>query len=871
MRPIDLLSSRYNSIKPKGHDGGSSRWRARPVMAAAILLLMSLAVLLPAMVLAQSANQAPTGLTAVPGDDRGSIQLDWNQSTDTTIEEYEYQVRVKGEAWTDGYVFISISDCCEGDNDNSYLITSGLTDPIGTTYEVRLRTMYTDSNSSPANGPPSDTVEVTTGPAAVTMLAATAGHQSVTLSWTDSGQGVTHYEYRQKKGADAWGDWKDVLPRSIDTESLRVTGLDNGTEYTFQVRAHFNQPASGGDPAIDAVGGAGAEVKVTPGAPAALALDTTVAGYQSIRLAWTDPMDSAITYEYGVAPTLVDDSSTVAWKSASVVKYTNADGDEMVALLVDMTTGTDGADPEVPAEALLDNTGYMLYLRAVNDSGNGPVSEATATTLADDANPATPANLTATPGDESVTLSWDALTDSTDYAGVAFQYCQGATEALSVDDCDWQAIDNSNFTTTSHMVTGLTNGTPYYFRVRAISSADTADTLVRVSDASAEALAVTPGLPSAPTNLKAIPGDAKFELSWTASAANGSAITGYEYNTNDAGWKLIAGSGTSALITKTSATVDTDLTNATYQVRLRAVNGNGESAESEELPVTTSDSPPAPTGLTATPGDGQVSLTWTAPSYLDISGYAYRQDSGATTPVPGSDAKTTSHTVIGLINGTEYDFEVLAMNNELEGTAITTVDNVTPGVPTAPRNLTADSGTPEEITLSWAAPTYAGTPTLTRYEYRYTSVAPDGVPQWPTSLQTGFWAPTTPPGTATELILPAAGADKILEPGTVYHFQVRAVNDLDESAESEPASGIATAVKAGWAFKIETLDGNNVVTSLVAAARRSSCCASPPPTPWIRQTRARSQACGLTLQLRPGLCCPPSRLQPPKKLGLAVG
>ena len=60
MRPIDLLSSRYYSIKPKGHDGGSSRWRARPVMAAAVLLLMSLAVLLPAMVLAQTANQAPT-------------------------------------------------------------------------------------------------------------------------------------------------------------------------------------------------------------------------------------------------------------------------------------------------------------------------------------------------------------------------------------------------------------------------------------------------------------------------------------------------------------------------------------------------------------------------------------------------------------------------------------------------------------------------------------------------------------------------------------------------------------------------------------------------------------------------------------------
>ena len=92
MRPIDLLSSRYNSIKPKGHDGGSSRWRARPVMAAAILLLMSLAVLLPAMVLAQTANQAPTGLTAVPGEDQKASIWHWTQSTDTNITDYQYAV-----------------------------------------------------------------------------------------------------------------------------------------------------------------------------------------------------------------------------------------------------------------------------------------------------------------------------------------------------------------------------------------------------------------------------------------------------------------------------------------------------------------------------------------------------------------------------------------------------------------------------------------------------------------------------------------------------------------------------------------------------------------------------------------------------------
>ena len=699
MRPIDLLSSRYYSIKPKGHDGGSSRWRARPVMAAAILLLMSLAVLLPAMVLAQTADQAPTDLTAVPGDAEGSIQLDWEQSTDTNIDSYEYTIREKGttqEFWDE----IPNSACCDpeatlSENDDSYEITTGGRRTVGLTYEVKIRAVDTNNDE----GPESETVEVKAGPAAVAGLTATSGHQSVTLSWMESTDSqVTRYEYRSKAGASgAWSNWANTSLLGATTTDQTITGtktgLNNGREYTFQVRAYINQPTE--TPPIDAAGGAGAEVTVTPGAPAALGTVTAVPGYQRIRLEWADPMGSGITYEYGVALTPVDDSSTVAWKSASVVKYTNAGG-EMVALLVDMTTGTDGADPEVPAAALLDNTSYTLYLRAVNRSGNGPVSEATASTLGATADPATPANPTASPGDESVTLSWDAVIN---YAGVGYQYCKDTTANQPVGNCVWDNIDNSNFTTTSYTVEGLTNGTPYYFRVRAISNADTAertaaDPLVRVSGASAETPAVTPGLPSAPTNLKAIPGDAKFRLSWTASAANGSAITEYQYNTDGDGWKPIADSGTSALITKTSAAGDIDLgIDQTYAVQLRAVNSNGTSAESEELSVTTNDDPPAPTGLTATPGpdSGEVTLKWTAPVYLDISGYQYSSAINVWADLP--DGTTTSATVdmtsadpqAALENGAPYTFNVRAMNGTVAGAALATGVAVTPGVPTAPK------------------------------------------------------------------------------------------------------------------------------------------------------------------------------------------
>ena len=61
-----------------------------------------------------------------------------------------------------------------------------------------------------------------------------------------------------------------------------------------------------------------------------------------------------------------------------------------------------------------------------------------------------------------------------------------------------------------------------------------------------------------------------------------------------------------------------------------------------------------------------------------------------------------------LADGMNYQFQVRAVNDMEKGDWTTAV-GVTPGVPTAPRDLTA---TPVKggVTLNWTAPTYAGTP-----------------------------------------------------------------------------------------------------------------------------------------------------------------
>ena len=91
--------------------------------------------------------------------------------------------------------------------------------------------------------------------------------------------------------------------------------------------------------------------------------------------------------------------------------------------------------------------------------------------------------------------------------------------------------------------------------------------------------------------------------------------------------------------------------------------------------------PAAPRNLTAVPADQQVTLKWDLPSANDIgtfNGYKVRYTSGSTpggtwTNIAGATARTTSHTVTGLTNETEYTFQV-RMGNYTQGDgAIATV------------------------------------------------------------------------------------------------------------------------------------------------------------------------------------------------------
>ena len=164
-------------------------------------------------------------------------------------------------------------------------------------------------------------------------------------------------------------------------------------------------------------------------------------------------------------------------------------------------------------------------------------------------------------------------------------------------------------TTTSHTVTGLTNGTSYTFAVRAVNDS--------LGNGAASTVYVVM-VPAAPTNLSAAPDDGKVVLSW-ADPGNAT-ITKYQYST-DGGENFSDFDG--GRNSDTTANTVTGLTNyQEYWFQIRAVNETGEGPASNSASATPRLSKPGkPANLTAEAGDQEVMLQWANPYNDKITGY----------------------------------------------------------------------------------------------------------------------------------------------------------------------------------------------------------------------------------------------------------
>jgi YHS domain-containing protein len=398
--------------------------------------------------------------------------------------------------------------------------------------------------------------------------------------------------------------------------------------------------------------------------------------------------------------------------------------------------------------------------------GNGQVTlfEAAPPSPFGDCVPGPPAGLSAAPGNGQVTLSWTAPASDDGSPVTGYNVYQGTSPGGETGT----PVNGSPVTATSDTVTGLTNGTTYYFTVVAVSAAGP-------SPPSNEASAVPVTVPGAPAGLSAAPGNGQVTLSWTAPASDdGSPVTGYNVyqGTSPGGETGTPVNGSP--VTATSDTV-TGLTNGTtYYFTVTAVNqvGEGPGAEVKAVPVTV---PGAPAGLSAAPGNGQVTLSWAAPASdggSPVSGYDLYVGTTAdfSGGAPLATVTGTAVAVTGLVNGTAYYFTVTAVNQVGEGPGAE-VKAVPVTVPGAPAGLSAAPGN-GQVSLSWAAPASDGGSPVTGYII-YQGSRPGGETGTPVNGS---------PVTATSDTVTG------LTSGTTYYFTVVAVNAAGLSPPSEEAS-----------------------------------------------------------------------------------
>ena len=121
---------------------------------------------------------------------------------------------------------------------------------------------------------------------------------------------------------------------------------------------------------------------------------------------------------------------------------------------------------------------------------------------------------------------------------------------------------------------------------------------------------------------------------------------------------------------------------------------------------------PPPANLQPATGDRRITITWDNPQESAITGYQYRvsNDDGASwnpdwTTIPGSNARTTSHTVRGLTNNVEHIIElrVLEDANPSGAARFRATPLGPPSAPLMPENLDTVAGD-QTLYLSWHKP-----------------------------------------------------------------------------------------------------------------------------------------------------------------------
>lgn len=490
---------------------------------------------------------APTITGITPTSSSLSVAFTAGSNSGTAITKYQYSTD-GGSTW---------ADRTDSGTTASPLVITKLSSntatslSVNTSYNVKIRAFNSSAGLFSAQVTSSTSNIV---PSAPTSVTGTRADSSVVVSWTvpasNGGSSITSYTATSSPGSFTCN------VTGASSTSCTVTGLTNGTAYTFTVVATNsagNSLASTASASVTPATNAGAPTSVSA---------TSNANTQSV-ITWTAPVSnggSAIT-NY-------------------LIEYSSDAGSSWTAVTRTASTST-----SYTLTGLVNGTGYIFRIAAVNSIGTGSYSTNSATATPS-TTPGTPTNVTSTDfvynasNNGTILVSWNAPTNNggaaiTDYV----------IEYSISNNGVWNAISHTASTATSLTVTGISAlPATYNFRISAKNASGTGS----VSTASPGMVLKKPATPSG----SAVNGS-KTSLNITFTSLNPINTSVYLYTSSSGGSPVassIANTGSTATLTGLTE-------GTTYYAAIASTKSAyyTDSPESDRFAITTNAAPQAPT------------------------------------------------------------------------------------------------------------------------------------------------------------------------------------------------------------------------------------------------------------------------------------
>ena len=515
-------------------------------------------------VLVTAPSSAPSSVSGTPAYE--SVDLTWaapSQTGGASVTGYLIRYSTDG-----GGAWATMPNT--GSSATSATV-SNLTSQSGYIFEVAA---VNSAGLSPWSAP-SPVIYPILDPDAPSDVVATPAFQSVELAWQappNSTVPVTGYEIRYS--SDSGTTWSDPVSTGSTETDYVMTGLTLPVPLIFEVAAAGPNGLGPWSAPSDAV-----TPETRPSPPTKL---RGVPGDRTVTLTWDPPKDLADGTLSGYqVQWRTEDSAT--WR---VHTYSTGTGATRYAV-----TG------------LSNGTGYRFRVAAITQYGVGLFSHETPT-LTPFTVPGAPSGMTASPGDATATLTWQAPTADNG------RVITGYRVQASADSGWYDVIANTGSALTTYTVTGLDNGTAYLFRVAAVNAAGAG------AESTASAPVIPASVPAAPTQVAVAGSATSVRVTWSAPVATGGLpVTGYRVRWSGNGGERWTSEPTGG--PATGFVID-DLRNGRpYLVQVAAVSAAGRSAWSATAgPVTPLARPGAPRDLRAQ-GEpiGKVVLTWRPPRY----------------------------------------------------------------------------------------------------------------------------------------------------------------------------------------------------------------------------------------------------------------